>query len=308
MRLRKAFYWALALSPLLVLAFIGFRGRSEYLQPIPTGDPAGYARRLESYSDFVRASRKLRREKGGPLDKGNMSRLSDTLSHIATAMAGVEASSAEPSARDDVRRPITTAEQIVFHRGRTALEALIRAKRYEEAAELAAGMHRLCLLTRCFDFPSLITSSNQLNQITKLIAVLAPKLSPDKKHWLAEQIEISEQTRESPVNIMRNDLRLLSLEFNMVGVDENRDPAIPKVAVQAFTTARQGIELSNYLIRVSQWPRSVDRDRLWSVLASWQIILKKERSDRLALEKALGIKHESPRDWHYTNEPLANVN
>src|SRR5205823_9615587 len=205
MRLQKAFYWSMALSPILVLSFIGFRGRSEYLQPLPAGDPAGYSRRLETYGDFVRASRKLRREKGGPLEKANLSGLSETLSHIAPAMAGVEASSAEPSARDDVRRPITTAEQIVFHRGRTALESLIKVKRYDEAAELAAGMHRLCFLTRCFDFPSLITSSNQLRQVIKLIAVLAPKLSPDKKHWLAEQIELSEQTRESPVNIMRND-------------------------------------------------------------------------------------------------------
>ncbi len=172
-------------------------------------------------------------------------------------------------------------------------------------------MHGLCLLIRCFDFPSLVTSSNQLNRITKLIAVLAPKLSADKKHWLTEQIEISEQTRESPVNIMRNDLRLLALEFSMAGTDENHDPAVPKVAMQAFTTARQGVELSNYLIRVSQWPRSPDRDRLWSVLASWQIILRKERSDRVALEKALGIKgakQENLRDWHYTNTPLANVN
>ena len=298
----------MAFSPLLVLAFIGFRGRVEWLQPVPAGDPAGYARRLESYQDFVRYARKLRRYKGDPLAKENLDAISMTLGRIAAAMPGVEASSAEPSARDDVRRPITTAEQMVFHKGRFAFDSLIKAKRYDEAVELAAGMHRLCLLTRCFDFPSLITSSNQLKQLTKLITVLAPKLTPDKKHWLAEQIELSEQIRESPVNIMRNDLRLLSLEFNMVGADENRDPAVPKVAVQAFTTARQGVELSNYLIRVSQWPRSVDRDRLWSVLASWQIILKKERSDRLALENALGIKRENRHDWHYTNEPLANVN
>lgn len=309
MRVTRFIYGLMAFLPLITLSAIGWRGRAPWPEPQTAVDPPGFSKRLEAYADFVRSSKKLRRCKGSYLAPANLAALHDTLNRVNPAMPGVEAPSNETS-KVDVRQPITVAEELTFRRGRATLDAYIALQKFDQAARLLPPLYRLCLSTRCFDFPTFVTTSVQLSQLITRMRMVVPRLSVEQRKWLVEQIELERETRESSTDIMRNDLRLLSLELITGTSGDVSDPGVPAVASQAFQIVKNGGLLDRYLQRVSTWPRSPQRDRLWSVLASWQIIIKKENSEKRALESALQtkFKDDDSSNWRLTSRFSLNMN
>jgi hypothetical protein len=114
------------------------------------------------------------------------------------------------------------------------------------------------------------------------------------RNRVAAQIALSEARLPKVERLLRNDLRLLQVEYQRTLVDDRKDPAVPRLAEAACSDAARGKDLSPHLNRVTKWPRSAERDSLWSLLASWEIMVRFDRVNReLVSDLIAPLQHQT---------------
>lgn len=268
----------MAVSPVIGLAIVGLRGRAEWQPPTDSGDPSGYQQALRKYAPLVEAASQIRLEDACTED--GLERLRQVFAALKPGMPGLMPTSRDTE-NDDVRKPVIAAQKSASAATAAAVEALTLDGRYDEALEFAVQNYRLALMTRYFDSNTLVASNSMCMKAMASLEELLPRASERAQVLACEALAAAEETRGSPLDIMRNDMRLLFTERNLaLGNGELPDRRVDRIAREAFRAASRGESVAEFVNKVAAWPQSPDRDELWSMLASWQLMLRYERMDR----------------------------
>lgn len=245
-------------------------------------DPMTLTQRLATYRPFVQAVKRLTEKPNNPI------LLEDALENANPAkLAKLPSSLGVPPGRDDFRRPIITAQSRLFTRTKAAIENAIAKGDYDYAARLTVLAHRLTFVSREFGFSPFVATSNQRTQLIELLESLFAVLPEHQRTVLRHAIASNELQGKPPYDIMSNDVRLLTLDLKTTGAESGRDPALARVAAEAMRRAIAGEDIGWYIDRISKWQQNNDRDRLWQMIASWQIMLKRYKLDKQHLAALL---------------------
>jgi hypothetical protein len=293
MDLRRGICGLAAFSPLLGLGALGWMGRATLDCP-PQGDSRGYQARLLAYQPFVRACSRLETEVD--IDRA--------IASLPPGYPAVESSSEGVAAKDDVRWPIVDAANRLFRECSIRFKANFRRGDYQDAAAMALSMHRASLVIRYFDFTSFMASGSKLNTTANCLRTVCERLTPAQLAAVRGAILKGEAEPHRLFDLMRNDLTLLDAEYRRVATGEGLDPAIPKAASQAIRQASHSGDLQPFLDRLDCWRRTADKDRLWPLVASWQILLRREQLENALVRNAVGMRNRDG-EWNSANQNQA---
>ncbi|MCH8273779.1 MAG: hypothetical protein IH851_03230 [Armatimonadetes bacterium] len=288
MRFGRTISWLMLLSPILFLGWIAVSARVSNLSTPPhRSEPAGFRERLEAHIPFVQAARRLGdMDNSDPLDPEHLSILHQALEELRNPLPPVECTQYGVGYREDVRRPIFEAQEVTLNRAQRATEALIRAGRFDEATETAVGYTRAAWTMRYADFSAHAFSNTRLVSAGKLLAQVLPMLDAHRLAWVSDALIALEASRTSVATIMRRDLDLLARNL-LPGGDISNTEQVTLIAADALKAFKEGKPLQPLLQRVSLWSRSPQRDRLWMMLAEWELATRHEAANQRQLRSLI---------------------
>lgn len=292
-------------SPVLLLAFISATARlGSSAVPLYPQAEEDYGARLAQYEGLIRTvsnvSEVVWRNPTAP-DAAKI--ISDTIREVERPLPLLESTRLDLSADEDCRMPVARAVQTAAGLLRTEFASALRDGDSRRVIRAGIALLRASEILKYCDRQSHIRESAATAQAVRMLRSALPLLKPHELSVLSSALLAIESTRPHLTSMFERDLHLfLRLGYSFKMSQKFIDAA--RVGRSALNDIQSGKPLAKCLNRIAQWEDGPERERLWVMLASWELCIRDEvatlRSVReLAIEarfrevKALGA---DPRD------------
>ncbi len=292
-------------SPVLLLGFISANARlgSSAVPLYPQGQE-GYGDRLAQYEGLIRTVSRVRDAVWlDPNSPEAIKVVSETIREVERPLPLLESTRLDLSADEDCRMPVARAVQTAAGLLRSEFASALRERDSRRVVRAGIALLRTSEILKYADRQSHIRESAATTQAVRMLRSALPLLKPHELSVLSSALLAIESTRPHLTSMFERDLHLFlrlgySFKMNQKFIDAAR------VGRSALNDVQAGKPLAKSLDRISQWDGGPERERLWLMLAAWELCIRDEvetlRAVReLAIEarfrevKALGA---DPRD------------
>ncbi len=282
-------YWTLVGSPLLLLGWIGFSARVLSFEAVAErNDPPGFDERIESWARFVRASREVGMDHGL---EARIARLTSALGEVPLEPKPVPPIEFGATCNTDLRRPLYVAQMVVTREATDLLERMSGDGDLRHLAEILGGSVELLQGTKSSDVVALIEANRRLKSLIEACNGSCRRLPDDGLADLVGRLIRIEERRVPAIEILRTDVALFASIIATTDSSEAVDSL--NLLRQAYKAAKAGQALSPYRSQATHITDSLLRDRVISLLVSWEVVLKQEEENqRLMLGLIRDLREE----------------
>lgn len=292
MGLWRVLNWTLVSAPFLLVGWIAVSARVlSFDTEAERSDPPGFDGAIEAWAPFVREARRVGTD---TTLESRTERLLLVYAKLPDAPRPVPPTQLGRCLNTDLRRPLYVAATTVARETHAVLQSRLKEGQFHRVTDLVWGLTCLAQSLRQSDIVALIEANRRLRDLDHLIDQALPYLTDEQLAELSRRLIWLEERREPATQICRNDLALFT---SIIGRSDSEEAvAALNVLRSALREAKRGGTLGPFQAEAKELKPGPLRDRVLSLLISWQVILNQEEANwELALKGIRLVRTEEIR-------------